>query len=135
MLFPFWRSVFLTFGISSILLVIAQSFLKQYNIDFNVLFFGNVILCIVTLLSILLLANGLRSNNNTSFMLSFYGSVFIKLMLCAIIAFVYIYVSAKPNKPAILILMGFYFIYTFLETMELKKITTALKDAKRKSTL
>ncbi len=135
MLFPFWRSSLVAFGITSLLFVIVRSFLKQYNIDFNVLFFGNVLLCVVTLFSVLLLANGLRSSNNTSFMLSFYGSVMLKLLLCAIAAFIYIQFSAKPNKPAILILMGIYFVYTILETIELKKITKALKDAKRESSI
>jgi hypothetical protein len=94
---------------------------------------GNFVLFIVTYLSLTILLKAVASKTNTQFMNAFYGSFMLKFMLIAISAFVYIYVTKKPNKNAIFLLFGVYLIYTFLETIAIKKSLKMLKDAEGKT--
>lgn len=135
MLLQSWRNTLIFFGITSILVVVFKNLLAKIGIDYNVVIGANIYLCIVNLLSLVLLEKGLRSGKNNSFMMAFYGNAFLKIFLTLIIVFIYVYTAKKVNKIGVVSSFLLYFIYTFLEVMELKKITQELKNAKDKSGL
>ncbi len=135
MLFQSWRNTLLFFGISNIIVVLLRSQLLAWGISPNVLIGGNIYLCVVNLISLILLGNGLRSKRTNSFMMAFYGNAFLKFFLTLIVVFIYVYAAKQVNKLGIVSLFLFYIGYMILEVIELKKITTELKNAKGKSSI
>ncbi len=129
----YWKLA-LFFVIVSIFSFLYKSFLINNNIDSNVLLFGNVLIFLVCISSLVLQHKAMLTTTNASFTLLVYLSIFGKLLICAIVAFVYIKNAAVINKNAIFILMGIYLVYTILEILGVLHITKDLKDAKKRST-
>jgi hypothetical protein len=105
--------VFLVFGV--VILVFREK-VNDLGFDWQVLSGGNLVLYVVTILSLHLLNKGMRSTNTHSFLTGAYGGIILKLFSCAIGAFIYILIAGKDlNKPSLFALMGLYLVYSFVE--------------------
>lgn len=105
-----------------------RSFLQQKGIDADVLIIGNLIIFLVSLLSLYFHIKGFLHKNVQVFLRSAYGSLMIKMFGLAAVAAVYILVMKKEvNKPALFICMGLYIFYTALE---LRQVFQLLKEKK-----
>jgi hypothetical protein len=124
----------LFFVLVNIFIFIFKSYLQANNIDTNVLIIGNLLIFFVCISSLMLQHKAMQTTTNASFTLLVYVSIFGKLLICAIVAFVYIKNATVVSKNAIFILMGVYLVYTILEILGILTITKDLKDAKKIST-
>jgi hypothetical protein len=113
-----------------ILLLDKRDWLEKKGIDAWVLVIGNFILFIATALSFYISQKSINSTNPGSSVGSLYGSFMLKFFLIAIAAFIYIMVAKKNvNKPALIICMGLYLVYTFVEVSSLQKLLKQKKNA------
>jgi len=105
-----------------------RSLLFEKGIDADVLTIGNLIIFLVSLLSLYYHIKGFLDKNVQVFLRSAYGSLMIKMFGLAAVAAVYILVMKKEvNKPALFICMGLYILYTALE---IKQVFVLLKEKK-----
>ncbi len=125
-----WRPMVFLFILLNSIFVLQKSFLTKKGIDVEVLIVGNLILLVATALSFYVSIKSLNSPNPHSSLRSLYGSFMIKFFLIATAAFIYIMVVKKEvNKPALIICMGLYLVYTFLEVSSLQKLLNQKKNA------
>lgn len=100
-----------------------QNSLSDWGFDQGVLIYGNIILFVIFFISFLMGAKGLESKNNHTFFRMVYGSFIVKLFLLAGAAFIYIMATKKNvNKPALILCMGLYIVYTVIEVSALMKM-------------
>jgi hypothetical protein len=128
------RKIFLPLLLLFILLngffLAGKNLLNKNGIDQNVLIGGNLILFAATALSFYVSQRSLSSKNPNASVRSLYGSFMIKFFVIAIAAFAYIMaVKKNVNKPALLICMALYLIYTFVEVSSLQKLLKQKKNA------
>ena len=115
--------VVLLFVILNGLFIAGKSMLERWHADQGILIGGNLLLFAITFFSFEVAKRGLQSTNPHAFLRSVYGSILIKLFICAIAAFVYIFTyRTNLNKPALFACMGLYLVYTFLEVYVLMKL-------------
>ena len=113
------------FAIAFILIVILDrtKVFDKNGIDGIVILDGNIILFIATALSFWVSQRSFHSTNPSASVRGMYGSFMIKFFVCLITAFIYIMVAKKNvNKPALIICMGLYIVYTVLEVYSLQKL-------------
>jgi hypothetical protein len=116
------RSILLLFIVLTVFFYFAKNMLEENGVDHLVLIAGNTILVAVTVLAYLVSARSFPSTNPNASVRALYGSFMIKFFLIAIAAFAYIIAARKNvNKPALIICMGLYMIYTFIEVSVLTK--------------
>ena len=102
------------------------SWIRSTGMDPDVLLVGNLIVCLLTLLSFYLLYNGLKAKSTAGFLSSVYSSFLIKLFVAGIIVFVYSKMSGgKMNMPGVFSSMFLYLVYMFIE---LKGLLTLIKS-------
>lgn len=107
-----------------------KNMLLRWNVDQEVVIYGNLLLFIITLISWLLAQSGLRNPNPHAFIRSVYMSVMLKLFVCMIAAFIYISINkSNLNKPGLFVSMGLYLVYTFLEVSLLMKLLKQKNNA------
>ena len=117
---------FLVIGIG---ILIFRNFLQQHNIDWQVISGSNLFIYLVTVVSMNMLSSGLNAANTQLFLRKAYGGIMLKLFACAGAAFIYILVSGKGlNKSALLISMGLYLVYTFIEMSIIMKQSQQKKN-------
>lgn len=109
-------------------LTLISKWLKSKGIHSDVLRIGNLVIFFVTFLSLFIITRKRIFTNAFAFVQAIYGSVFIKMILCSVAVFTYIYNTTKPNKPAILLLMPIYLVYLALEVMAFLKLQNQLKS-------
>jgi hypothetical protein len=111
------------------LFITGSSLLTRFHADRDVLIIGNLLLFIITLISLFLADKGLKNANPHAFTRAVYSSIMIKLFVCMIAAFIYIAIYKKGlNKPALFTCMGLYLVYTFIEVSVLTKILKVKAD-------
>jgi hypothetical protein len=124
------RPVFLLFVVLTALFVSAKSMLTRRNVDQDVLIIGNLLLLVVTVLSYLLLYRGIQSVNPHSFVRAMYLSFIIKFFIIVLAAALYILIAkSNVNKPALIICLFLYLVYTFIEVSVLTKMMKQKKNA------
>ncbi|HEX4959107.1 MAG TPA: hypothetical protein VFV46_13075 [Lacibacter sp.] len=105
-----------------------RDFLSGKGIDADVLVIGNVLIFLISLLSLYFHIKGFLDKNVQVFLRSVYGSLMIKMFGLAAIAAIYILVMKKEvNKPALFICMGLYVLYTIIE---IRQVFHLLKEKK-----
>lgn len=103
-------------------MIVFRERLSAWKMDPDVLIAGNLILFIATLVSFYFFYKSL-AKRALAFLNMVYMGLFVKLGLCLMASFIYIYIAGKAaNKPAILALMGLYLLYTFVELMIITKL-------------
>jgi len=117
-------SVFIIIGVISI-------FLKEYvkrnhiNIDVEVLQAANIILYILSLITLNLQVKAMKNTNPNVFMRSVMGSMMIKMFIVVAIVFAYVILSGNHfNKRGIFISLFFYLIYLAVEVYSLMKLNS-----------
>ncbi|TBR19377.1 MAG: hypothetical protein EPO57_03865 [Chitinophagaceae bacterium] len=97
--------------------------LKEWGFDLTVLFYGNLLLFLVSYTSFSMSTKGISSKSNPVFFRWIYGSFMVKLFLLAGVALGYIMlVKEQVNKPAIIICMILYIVYSAFEVALLMKM-------------
>ncbi|MEO7925012.1 MAG: hypothetical protein ABIR30_15125 [Chitinophagaceae bacterium] len=123
-------SFFFAFSFLAIILLDRINVFEKNGIEYTVVLGGNLILFAATVLSFIVSMRSLRSTNPNASVRSLYGSFMIKFFVIAVAAFIYILVAKKNvNKPALMICMGLYLVYSFLEVSSLQKLLKQKKDA------
>lgn len=121
----------IVFLITAVLIFIFREFLESRGFDWQVLSGGNLIVYLVTAISMHLLSKGLNAPGTNAFLRNAYGGIMVKLFACAGAAFIYIWVSGKNlNKPALFASMFLYLVYTFVELSVIMKESNAKKNVK-----
>jgi len=121
------RPILIFFALVNILAASLYSTLKKMGLDTDIFLFGNLFICLLTLVSFWMMHNGLQSKSTAGFMSSVYGSFIIKLVLAALVVVAYAQWKGNAmNTPALLSSMFTYLIYTYLEVKGL--LTLVKKD-------
>ena len=115
-------SVFIIIGVISF-------FLKEYvkrnhiNIDVEVLQAANIILYILSLITLNLQIKAMKNTNPNVFIRAVMGSMMIKMFVVVAIVFAYAILSGDHfNKRGIFISLFFYLIYLAVEVYSLMKL-------------
>lgn len=117
-----FRPLLLIAIMSTALMIIFREKLANWNMNTDVLIWGNLILFIATISSFYFFYRSL-AKRSLAFLNMVYMGLFVKLGLCLMASFLYIYLAGKSvNKPAILALMGLYLVYTFIELMIITRL-------------
>jgi hypothetical protein len=121
--------VIIVFIMLNALFLAGRNFLEKNGFDQEVLIVGNAILFAGTLLSFFLLKSGLKASNPNVFVRRMYLSTMLKLFGYIIAVFIYISLFRDTlNKPALLVCMGLYFVYTLLEVAILTRLMKQKKN-------
>lgn len=112
------------------LVILFKTDLVEKGIDYTVIFAGNIILF---LLGFFTLSRSLKAIDNPNphvFVRSFYAGFLIRLFVCAIAAFIFIYSrNGNVDKGSLFICMGIYAIYSMIEVAALRKVLNEKKNA------
>jgi hypothetical protein len=118
------------FIITNGLFLSGRSLFGRWNIDTDVLIIGNLVLFLATLISFLLYNRSLSSKNAFAILRMIYAGLFVKLMLCAASAFIYIMAFGNNvNKGAIFCCMFLYIVYSAAEVTILMKLSKQNRNA------
>ncbi len=124
-----WLTFFLLFLILNCFFIVGKNWLVKKGVDHEVLIGGNGILFLATLLSFLVYFRSLNAKSPSASVRGMYGSFMIKFFACLIAAFAYIMIAKKNvNKPALIICLGLYIIYTAIEVSALQKLLKQKKN-------
>ena len=127
---PAFFPIAILFVVLSGFFVSGRVVLENGGMDQTVLIIGNLILFLATFFSFWFGSRGLKTNNPQAIVRSEYGSFIVKFFILIIAAFVYIMMAKKNvNKPALLVCMGLYIVYTFLEVYILLKLPKRKNNA------
>jgi hypothetical protein len=123
-------SVFFAFAFILIVILNRIKFFDKNGIDGTVVLAGNFILFVATGLSFWISQRSFNSTNPNASVRGMYGSFMIKFFVCLIAAFAYMLMAKKNvNKPALIICMGLYIVYTAMEVSALQKLLKQKKNA------
>jgi high-affinity Fe2+/Pb2+ permease len=121
--------IILLFVLLNSFFITGHSLLARWNADKEVLIVGNLLLFVVTIISLFVARKGLQSTNPHAFVRAVYGSILVKLFACMIAALIYIAIFKKDlNKPAFFTCMGLYLVYTFMEVAALTRMLKVKND-------
>ena len=125
-----WLPLVILFIVLNAFFLIGRSWLAKQGVDNEVLIAGNLILFIATLFSFLVYMRSLRATGGGAAVRGMYGSFIIKFFTCLVAAFAYIMIAKKDvNKPALIICLGLYVVYTVIEVSSLQKLLKQKKNA------
>jgi hypothetical protein len=126
-----WLPLLLIFILLNCFFIIGKKGLLKNSIDHEVLIGGNLVLFLATALSFFVYQRSLKATSPGASVRGMYGSFMIKFFTCLIAAFIYILMAKKNvNKPALIICMGLYIIYTVMEVSILQKLLKQKKQDK-----
>lgn len=92
------------------------SALQAKGIDHTVLLAANLLLCVLSLIIFIMLVRAAKNPNPNVFVRTVMGSSFIKLLILATVAGVYLLTAGENrNVPAVIISAALYIIYSFIE--------------------
>lgn len=114
-----------------IIIAVISFFLKEFvkrnniNIDVQVLQAANIILYILSVITLNLQIKAMKNTNPNVFMRSVMGSMMIKMFIVVAIVFAYAILSGDHfNKRGIFISLFFYLIYLAVEVYSLMKLNS-----------
>lgn len=113
------------FIITGVVLFFLKEYVKrnQINIDVEVLMAANVILFLLSLISLNLQIKGMKNTNPNVFVRSVMGSMMIKMFIVVGVVFAYVAFSGGHfNKRSIFISLFFYLIYLAAEVYTVMKL-------------
>lgn len=125
-----WLPFVIVFVVLNVFFFAFHDWLVKKGVNNDVLIIGNLILFIATLLSFALYLRSLKGTGGGAAVRGMYGSFIVKFFTCLVAAFAYIIFAKKDvNKPALIICMGLYVIYTVIEVSSLQKLLKQKKNA------
>lgn len=124
-----FRPILILFIVLNAGIAVSRSLLDKYKVDSQVLIWGNLVLFVATLVSFFFYFRSISQQQGYGFLNQIYMGIFAKMMLCLLSAFLYIYLAGKTaNKPAVIICLVLYLIYTVIEMSILTKISRSRKN-------
>jgi hypothetical protein len=124
------RPIILIFVFTTALLIAGRSFLDRWNIDQEVMIWGNLLLFAVTLLSFYIYTRSFGSKNAYAITRGMYASVLARMFICVVAVFIYVSIVGRGvNKGAVFGCMFLYFVYTGAEVAILMKMSKHQKNA------
>ena len=125
----YWPIFIIFLGFNA-LFITGRKWLIDLKAEADVLIIGNSTLFVATLLSFFLYRKALMNNRPHAFLKYIYGGMFLKMLICLIVAFIYIASFGKEvNKPGLFGCMFLYFLYTFVEVSILLRLSKEKKNA------
>lgn len=125
-----WFPFVFFFIILTVLFFTGKNWLAKNNVSHEVLIGGNLVLFVATLFSFLVFQRSLHSSNPQASVRGMMGSFIIKFFICLVAVFIYIFAAKENvNKPALVICMVLYIIYSAMEVMALQKLIKQKKNA------
>ncbi|MEE6186025.1 hypothetical protein PIECOFPK_01123 [Mycovorax composti] len=116
------KLMILVFVLLTAFFLVCKDILLQSGVDPYVMVAGNLILFIVGLFTIISGLKAIRNPNPHVFVRVYYAGFIIRLFVCALAAFIYIYLSKDGvSKPSLFACLGIYVLYSFIEVFSLKK--------------
>ena len=114
------------FLLTNLLFILLKFLFPGKAVNYNVLLYGNLLLFIISWISVRMSMRAVVHKNVQVFLRLVYGSFLMKFFVLAIAAFVYISIFKKEvNKPALFGCFALYIIYTYIE------VRTVLKQSKK----
>ena len=111
-------------------LITAKTWLEKKGIEQDVLLIGNLLICAVSLISIIVTQRSFKSSNPHVFVRAVYSGFIIKFFVLVAAALVYILASGNNvSRPAIFSCMALYVIYSFIEVSALIRLLKQKKNA------
>ena len=124
-----WRPIIILFIVLNAFFITGKNWLAKQGIDNEVLIMGNLVIGVATALAFWVTFRSLASANPNASIRGMYGSFIIKFFTCLVAAFAYIMVAKKDvNKPALIVCMGLYIIYTIIEVASLQRLLKKQKE-------
>lgn len=128
-----WKAflpLLLFFVVVTIVIYSSRTLLDKWRVDSSVLLGGNGILFLAIGGSFYFYFQSLMDTKPYAFLTRVYAGLLIKMLLCLLAAFLYIYLAGKQvNKPAVVGCLILYFFYTVLELYVLLKSVRRNKNA------
>jgi hypothetical protein len=123
------------FLILSGLIFFSENSLLKYNCDASVMWIGNLLLFGLSLISLFMHAKGASDKNPNVFFRSVFASMLFRMMAFLSGVLIYLFIKGSDiNKPAVLVCLAFYFIYTFYEIRIVFRILKKPDNGKDRST-
>jgi hypothetical protein len=111
---------------TNLLFILLKFLLPGTVVNYNVLLYGNLLLFIISWISVRMSMRAVVHKNVQVFLRLVYGSFLMKFFVLAIAAFIYISIFKKDvNKSALFGCFGLYIIYTYIE------VRSVLKQSKK----
>ena len=115
------KLMILVFVLLTAFFVVFKDILAARGANSTVLIAGNIILFLVGIFTV---RNGLKAVENPNphvFVRVFYAGFLIRLLVCALAAFLYIYLNdGKVEKTSLFACLGIYILYNVIEVSALK---------------
>jgi len=110
--------------------IVFRSLLTKRGIDADVLIMGNLLLVLLTIFSFYQHIRALRNKNIHAFLRMLKGSMLIKMMVCGVVALIYIVLAGKAvNTGGVLGFVFLYFVYSLSEAAIVMKLSKQNKNA------
>jgi hypothetical protein len=107
--------VTVTFVIVNCLVIALGRRVESWGIDRDVLIIGNAFMFLITLVSLVVIMKGIRQVKTLSFIRSINVAFIVKFFLVIAAVAIYALSVKEVNRGAVLLSMGLYLVYTFLE--------------------
>ena len=113
------------FVVVALFALAARSWLaERWNMDYLVLWVGNLVLFLAPTFSFYLYSKALRNKNVQLFLRMMYSSLLIKMVFCLAATLIYLFVAGKDvNKAAIIACFILYMVYTYMEVKVLMRLS------------
>jgi hypothetical protein len=111
-------------------LIAAKNWLAIRGIDQTVVILGNLLLCVVTFLSLYFYQRAMTHPSTAGFLRNTYSGIMIKLFVCMIVVLLYaLAAGTKMNKGGLFACIFLYFVYAILEMRSLLRWNKERKNA------
>ena len=119
------RSLLLTASLVTVLIFLFKDKLMSSGFDIWVLFTGNLLLLVFTLISSYFHSKGAADKNPNAFIRSVYAATMLKMFGVAIAVMIYAFIAKPFNKYAVVSCMLLYIVYTVIEVKAAMKMIKA----------
>ena len=124
-----WLILVVIFAALNGMCIFWEIWFAKKGVDTDVVILGNLIVFVATLFSFFIYIGSLKNKTGTGALKGMYGSFAVKFFICLLAVVIYLIAFKENiNKPALIICMGLYFIYTVIEVSALQKILRRKKN-------
>ena len=120
-----FRILTIFFIIINALVIVFRQRLEDKNVDTDVVIIGNLILFVVSAISVWMYSKAGSQKKAHGMVRNVYGGFMLKFFSLLVAAMVYFYFAHEINKPAIFICLGLYLVYNFAGALQVTKKQSA----------
>jgi hypothetical protein len=111
-------------------LIAGKKWLANHGIDQTVVIYGNLLLGMVTFLSLYFYQRAMTHPSTAGFLRNTYSGIMIKLFVCMVVVLLYALTAGKNiNKGGLFASIFLYLVYTILEMRSLLRWNKERKNA------